>query len=54
MMAIPVEGGDVVTLLDARYNIEGLSWSPDGTRLIFAYGPLFHSANELYVLDIKP
>jgi Tol biopolymer transport system component len=55
ILAISVENGGVETLLDAgHYSISGISWSPDGTRLVFAAGVMTMAANDLYVLEVEP
>jgi Tol biopolymer transport system component len=47
------EDGRVVTLLRANSGlIKGLSWFPDGERIVFAHGEIHLSANDLYVLNL--
>lgn len=48
------DGGDMRTVLSARRTISGLSWAPDGTRMVFTAGPGFGVANDLYLLRIAP
>lgn len=55
ILAVSVEDKRIDTLLDVGGRIiSGISWSPDGTRIVFSAGGSFGVANDLYVLEVEP
>ena len=55
ILAISIEDNRVNTLLDVGHrSISGISWAPDGTRLVITAGVMTMAANDLYVLELEP
>lgn len=55
IIAIQVDGGETTTLLQVDVGgFSGLSWSPDGSQIVFTAGTIPFVANDLYVLEVEP